>query len=262
MRTPYISITDFRTKAQSELMLETLRKTGSGRRLGIGVMMSWKTLYGHQTKWSDAFPKNEEIADIFLPEKDAYNVLHYADYDGHGPLAEHLEEVLSWCGKSVNAFQLDMVWPDPNEVQKFKARHPEIGFIIQMNENALDFVGNDPKKMIEKLYSYGKSIEYVLLDKSMGKGVGMDAVALLPFALAIEEERDSLDIALAGAGGLGPDTMYLIGPLAYELPGISCDAQSKLRPSGNALDPIDWEMAKNYLVRAAKFFLDNWMDRR
>ena len=46
-------------------------------------MMSWKSLHGLPSKWTNAFPTNEQVADIFVAERDVYNVLHYADYDGH-----------------------------------------------------------------------------------------------------------------------------------------------------------------------------------
>lgn len=61
-------------------------------------------------------------------------------------------------------------------------------------------------------------------------------------------------MALAVAGGLGPDTMELINPIAESFPDISIDAQGKLRPSGNALDPIDWNLAEKYLSRSVAMF--------
>ena len=54
------------------------------------------------------------------------------------------------------------------------------------------------------------------------------------------------------AGGLGPDTLHTIQPLIDEFPDLSIDAQSRLRPSGNAMNPIDWGMAKSYLINALK----------
>jgi hypothetical protein len=76
----------------------------------------------------------------------------------------------------------------------------------------------------------------------------MDAVALLPFARIIRDRFPG--IGIGAAGGLGPDTLHLIEPLASEFPNLSIDAQSRLRPSGSALDPIDWEMAIQYLANA------------
>jgi hypothetical protein len=262
MPQPFIGITDFMTREQSLKMLSVLRDCDPmyRRRLGIGVMTSWKQLNGHKSKWADAFPKKEDIANVFVHDKDAYNVLHYADYDGHAPVSGYLEVVRHWGGPALDAIQLDMVWPEPSEVKLFRRRHPAVEIVLQVNSQALEQVANNAELLCSRLSKYGKSITYVLLDKSMGQGKGMNAHELLPFAMAIEQNLPHL--ALAAAGGLGPNTLSLIEPLAYELPGISCDAQSKLRQSGSALEPVDWTMAEQYLRCAAKYFADNWFDRR
>jgi hypothetical protein len=57
-------------------------------------------------------------------------------------------------------------------------------------------------------------------------------------------------MGLVVAGGLGPDSIDMVKPLVKVFPDISIDAQGKLRPSGSALDPIDWDMAGTYLARA------------
>lgn len=263
----YIMISDFSSREQVLKMWDVChpnyRMYHNSHKLGVGVMMTWKTLNDQPTKWANVFPKKEAIADIFLSHRDpwriernVFNVLHYADYEDH-PILENLEKAFRWCGENLDGLQLDMIWPDPNKVQEFHWRHPRIKIILQVNANALDAVGNDPKKLVERLKNYNDSIAYALLDKSMGRGLGMDAEALLPFATAIEKankEGHLHYLGIAAAGGLGPDTLHLAGPLIAKFPGISLDAQSKLRPSGNALDPLDLNFCTRYLEEAAKHF--------
>ncbi len=43
----------------------------------------------------------------------------------------------------------------------------------------------------------------------------------------------------------------VVRDLSREQIPVSFDAQSKLRPSGDAMDPIDWDMAETYLRNAA-----------
>lgn len=80
----------------------------------------------------------------------------------------------------------------------------------------------------------------------------MDAESLIPFVMMIRKKFPTLGIG--AAGGLGPETLQLVKPLVKVLPEISIDAQGRLRPSGNALDPIDWNMAKRYIIEAHKLF--------
>ena len=89
MHIPYISITDFTYYRQVQKMLFIAEKFNNGKpdekkcKLGVGVMMSYKTLHGLDTKFSKVFPANEAIADIFINHSLAFNTLHYAFYIYH-----------------------------------------------------------------------------------------------------------------------------------------------------------------------------------
>ncbi len=120
--------------------------------------------------------------------------------------------------------------------------------ILQIGKDAIEQSGNDPREIVARLRDYRGVVHYVLLDKSMGRGQGMDAGGLIPFVQAIKNAFPDLGIVVAG--GLGPESIALVEPLAKMFPDISIDAQGKLRPSGSALDPIDWDMAATYLTKA------------
>ncbi len=252
MRPPYIGITDFMNVEQVNAMLEIMKahpKSLRPRRLHVGVMMSYKTLNGLPTKWSAAFPRNEDVAAIF-GNAAAMNCLHYADYDAVD-VAANLARAIGFGGNGITALQLDMAWPNPDHISKaLEAAGKEIELIVQVGKHAIEEAQGDAQEIARRLRAYEKIAHHVLLDKSMGKGLGMDATGLLPFLRAI---RDTLpDIGLVAAGGLGPTSMDLVVPLLEEFPDISIDAQGKLRPSGNALEPIDWNMATGYLTAALR----------
>jgi hypothetical protein len=249
---PYIGITDFTNFGQVQEMVRvfgTHLPQGSDRVLHVGVMMSYKTLNGIETKWSKAFPPKEIIADIFRPnDNDVYYCLHYADYD-HDTKFTDLARGLGYAGPFVNAVQFDMPWPDPGVVASgVHASRKQIEVILQVGRNAIEEANNDPADVVRRPEDYEGVIHRVLLDKSMGRGLSMDAVGLIPFARAIKDRFPNL--GLVAAGGLGPDSINLVEPLAKEFPDLSIDAQGRLRPSGSALDPIDWDMAGEYLVKA------------
>ncbi len=217
------------------------------RRLHVGVMMSYKTLHDIDTKWAKAFPEKEAIPQIFA-SKETMNCLHYADYDAIDVYAS-LVRAIECGGEGITALQLDMVWPDPGHVESaLGVSGKQLEVILQVGKNALELMDNDPRAVVRRLHAYRGTITHVLLDKSMGRGLGMDAEGLIPFARAIKDAYPEL--ALVAAGGLGPESLALVAPLAGEFPDISIDAQGKLRPSGNALDPIDWDMAEAYLIKA------------
>jgi hypothetical protein len=249
---PYVGITDFMTFEQVKMMLTVFkahRSPRSKRKLHVGVMMSYKTLQGLETKWSQAFPQKEAIAGIFGSD-DVYNCLHYADYGRNSSYLD-LARAISFGGIGIHALQLDMVWPEPGDISGgVHTSRKQIEVILQIGRNAIEEADNDPEEVAYRLEGYTGVVDRVLLDRSMGQGIGLDAEFLLPFVRAIRSNYPRLGIGVAG--GLGPNTMGLVEPIVKEFPDVSIDAQGKLRPSGKALDPVDWEMAGQYLVEALK----------
>lgn len=194
---PYIGITDFCTykqvQAMEELFCSCLSST-SDRMLQVGVMMSYKTLHGIPTRWESVFPPKEKIAEIFTSDT-VYNCLHFADYDNEPDLWSSIDLALSYAGFRVNAIQLDMIWPDPVEIANgIHTSRKRVEVILQIGKNAFEQIGNDPKSLVEKLEDYQRVIHRVLLDKSMGQGVSLNAEFLLPFVRAIRNEFPSLGL--------------------------------------------------------------------
>lgn len=252
---PYIGITDFTNFEQVQEMLhifEVYQPHESNRKLHVGVMMSYKTLNELPNKWQQVFPPKETVADIFSSEE-TYNCLHYVDYENNPQLEKNIFRAICFGGQGIRALQLDMIWPDPTELKKgIKAFCADIEVILQIGRNAFEDINDKPEQLAERLEKYQGVIHRVLLDKSMGRGLGMDAEFLIPFVMMIRKKFPTL--AIGAAGGLGPETLQLVKPLVKVLPEISIDAQGRLRPSGNALDPIDWNMAKRYIIEAHKLF--------
>ena len=248
----YIGITDFTDPEQVHRMRDVLDEVDSERMLGVGVMMSYKTLRGIETKWSRWFPPNEEVARIFVRRAGVFNVLHYADYDDTSGFAE-LSDALSWAGDNVDALQLDMIWPDPMMLGRLRQEHSFIKFIIQVNQKAIDLYDGDMDGVAQKLEEYYRAgcLGYALFDLSMGQGKAMDATRLMSYVWVATKYIPRLSVVVAG--GLGPTSMDLLLPAIRDGNplDVSIDAQGKLRPSGKAdQEFVDWDMAAEYLRNA------------
>ncbi len=254
MKTPYIGITDFTTPKESKMMLDFFAEVTEYKlphKLMVGVMMSRKTLCGLPTKWGSVFPAKEKVSEIFIEHPLAMNTLHYADYDGVD-VKNNLFEAIRWSGRNVHALQLDMIWPPAEALKELRGQYPSLKIVLQVGTNAFDEISNSPAALLSQLEEYKKNLDYVLLDRSMGRGLGMNPdLHLSHFQILSSMQRD---LGIAIAGGLGPNTVQVIETLVAEFPNLSIDAQGKLRPSGNALDPIDWNMARKYLSGAVEIF--------
>lgn len=258
MQKPYIGITDFASADDVRCMVGAMhtwkRGTSLPHQLMVGVMMSHKTLHDLPTKWAAVWPKKEEYQHIFMEAPGVFNTLHYADYDAEGhDLVDDLIRATQLCGPHLHAVQLDMVWPKPEAVKAFATlanATRQLSVVLQVGTMALEYIHYDADLLGRRINAYGDAVQYVLIDWSMGKGKLLDVTTMLFYIRRLKKERPDLGIAIAG--GLGPDTLGHIAPIIEEFPDTSIDAQSRLRPSGNAMDPVDWRLASLYLECAVK----------
>jgi hypothetical protein len=252
---PYIGINDFtdvcQVKEMSRVFSEHLPQ-GSERKLYVGAMMSRGSLLGAPGRMEKRFPPKERIAEIFSLDE-TYNCLHYAEYEYDPDFCKNFSEAIAYGGIGIHAVQLDAYWPDPGYVAECVHRsRKSIDVILQISSPAFDEAGKKPLKLLERLEDYEGVINGVLLDRTMARGLGLETYNLVPFVRAIRQRYPSLHVGVAG--GIGPKSMHLVKPFISEYRDVSIVAHEQLRPSGNVLDPIDWDMAKEYLVKALHLF--------
>jgi hypothetical protein len=260
MQNPYIGITDFETVEQVEQMLAVFEKAQQQfpdpilRKFMIGIMMSYKTQNDLPTKWSSVWISKEKISSLMIDHPLAYNCVHYADYTKE-TRAENLLRAAESGGSNMHALQLDMIWPSVEMIAEFKKEYPQTEVILQIGKPSFGQINDNPVQFVKKLEEYGNLLDFVLLDKSMGRGVGLNALELLPFIEAIVASQ--LDIGITVAGGLGPKTLHLLKPLAEYFPFLSIDAQGQLKPDANPEAFNDWSLASDYLTEAIRMFAEN-----
>jgi hypothetical protein len=269
---PYIGVTDVASREQAREFLATFKKyrsSTSTRMFHLGLMMSRKTLRGEDSPWAKIFPTKETISQIFLDDPDVLNVLHYVDYRKPGAvhLLHDLRDATRFANAegTMNGLQLDMTWPEAAAIIAYKRLHPQVRIILQVGPRAFEEIKHDPRVLFTRLCEYQGSLEYVLLDESAGKGEPLETERLRPFMQSVKKfseyvmrEYPSPDYEylprIAIAGGLGPDTVGLIGPLLEEFLDLSIDAQGKLRPSGDIKEPIDTDFVNKYIEKSFELF--------
>lgn len=277
----YFGVCDVYSPEEAAAMAEGVRKErkNQNRKVMIGVMTHPIVLNPDlpvpqdvRTGVSEVFPTKEQLADGFIDDPDVLNTVHYADlYGPNGPrkteecpdVFQNLELVVKYGGEYLHAIQLDLTWPKSEEIKKFKEKNPNIFLILQVGKFALKEVGGDLDAVVDRLKEYDDSIDYILLDMSMGMGKGMATNELLPVLRKIRKELPYLGLAVAG--GLGPDSVDLLKPIADEFPDVSIDAQGNLKlkdaPRDNlghlvATHPADLGRSQEYIQQSCAV-LDN-----
>ena len=252
---PYIGVTGFDHVSQVKKIKALLKGHNKGathkRRLHVGVMASRGTIQDNPESWARGFPSSERLGGI-LSLSGVMNCLHYVSHSSLGELdlGKNLTRAVECAGYMIDALQLDLVWPDPDDIAfvAHASRKP-LEIILQLGGKALAECGENPGDLVDRLQDYQQVIHYVLLDWSMGKGIGMSAGKMAPFIRAIREASPELGIVIAG--GLGPNTMHLAEPLFQEFSGLSTDAAGRLRRSGIEIDPLDLTLTEGYISSSA-----------
>jgi hypothetical protein len=262
----YTGVCDVTSPDDVRRILAQLKESRAdpNRRLMVGIM-THPAVINPDAPLSDEvraaikaeFPAAEDIASAFIDDPDVMNTIHYADlYGPDGPrkageapdLLKNLELCVEYGGDYLDAIQLDLVWPDPDALGKFRANHPDIELVLQLGKFSFGDSEIDVSKVIDNLNKYDKIIDHVLLDLSMGKGRQMtdsDVEELKKLMRVIQDSRP--DIGLAVAGGLGAESetsdsnssvysMNSLREISKDFPGISIDAQGGLKAEGTRRD--------------------------
>jgi hypothetical protein len=260
----YVGITDFRTREEAEKMQLALEGSTWGMKnppvLMVGLMISFKTLWGIESKWTPIFPIKERLDEIF-PDYDAWtlNTIHYADFVDHGvwgpeySLFHSLAKAIDYARNNLHAIQLDMTWPDPGEIAgAIHASRHAIQVVLQIGRKALNVAGHNPKIVARMLEDYTEVIDGVLLDQSMGEARLMDSELLISYLEEIQKAHPQLHLAVAG--GLRHNTLSVLVPLLERFPNLSIDAQAGLHEDNNAMLPVSLRAQEAYLEEAGALF--------
>lgn len=169
---PYIGITDFETLEQVNRMRELfvqLVENKNPRDLMVGVMMSYKTLKGFETKWAKAWPAKEKVGEIFIKNSHILNTLHYADYDAFTTADDLFASLVFADSKNgLDAVQLDMPWPNPQMVSQAMdvfctTRNKRIPVILQVGGVAIRACDSSRKNVISNVSHYRDMVDCIHL---------------------------------------------------------------------------------------------------
>jgi len=189
-------------------------------------------------------PAVDRIAGIFSDHPLALNTVHFHSPEGE-PLAALLRALTEIAGPRLHAIQLNLVWPPPEALREHRETFPSVALVLQIGRTAIAEVEGSPEILVRRLADYAGLADAILLDPSGGRGIPFDTETADTFLEAIAAAFPWLGLGVAG--GLGPETLDLVAPLAGRFPGLSIDAEGRLRDAGDQLVPAH---AAEYVRRA------------
>lgn len=239
---PYIGVTGIFTRKVADGFSARF-VDGSKRKFMVGVLASKQTLEGKEDKYPLRYPRISNIGKIFPENPNTISLIHFYAENSNN-LFSQLRELTRYGGTNLDGFQLNMVWPDPDMIEKYLRENEEMKIVLQVNSKALELVNNNPVKLAKKIKSeYKEIIDYILIDSSEGKGVPLNAKKSIEYLGGLSTMVP--EVGLVVAGGLCAETLHLVADIVQEFPNISIDAEGKLRDKYDLLD-----------VWKAKFYID------
>ncbi len=211
---PYIGITGAVTIHEVDLILNAFANRAytlhSPHIPMLGFLVSYKTLQGQETA-NRRYPSFSAIPSLVQAASPrCLPMIHYNSREmetldqqiktifTHRE-AERSEPIYAHC----RAIQLNVVWPDANQVHRSKEEFPNLRVALQLSHNAME--GKNRNEIIALVKQYGPSIDYVLIDPSGGRGLEFDLDSSLE--LYQELRLRAPHVTIGFAGGFTGDTI-------------------------------------------------------
>lgn len=235
MATPlYVGVAGITSRAQADAVLAAI-PPGFPRQVAIGVLASAKTLAGGVC--NPRSPAPGTISEVFPDDPRALNLVHYFTRTTGDGLKEELCRAMAIGGINCHGLQLNIAWPDLDELQMFVAAYPAAWcprVVLQLGPAALEAVDWNMHALVDRLREYvvERAISDVLLDVSAGTGRDFNDAKLISIVRALPILRAAYpDLGIVIAGGLSPRRL----PDRALLRNVSIDVESGVR-TDDALD--------------------------
>jgi len=158
----------------------------------IGIQVSEKSLNGIKMK-NFRFAEFKDVP-LFM-ESIRGNVMPVIHYNTRNleTLPEQISRVFENIYNDCRLLQLNVTFPDVAHLGAIKERFPDLKISLQV-----DYRGKDIDTVVEKIFSYGDCLDYVLIDPSIGRGLGFDVEYSTSLYSKIKDRQPDCGIIFAG----------------------------------------------------------------
>lgn len=250
---PYIGISGIAHFEQHQAIVDlTLRERPDliGYFMMIGVQATGKTqvLDISNKKGQMWHPVGDTIADAAANEDSGLTKPYiHVFFDGESELEIGVAKVMGRTGHYSRGLQFNgLAWVDRDYrsfLHKFIETYPNQSIILQAGSLTLD--NHSPVEVADSLESM--PVDYMLVDPSGGYGRKMDVVKVRNYIDEIYQRQTPVGIGIAG-GLEAQNVEELLGPLMEEYPGLSCDAEGRLRKGPEGSTELDINAVEAYMM--------------
>lgn len=256
----YVGITGFKTKKEVENVGHVIKEIGmletpfsdNWRVVPMfGFLSSFKRM---QNVWEGGTSSAAivDLKSIIEATPDyALPMVHYSTPNKENLADEVIKLFEHLYGDVCDGLQINMAWPQFEQVDKIKQKFPFLEIVLQLPHNAMKDKSID--EIAQKVAQYNR-IGYVLVDPSGGKGTEFDINECTKLLQTLQRSPMPASAArkptLCIAGGFSGDNVYnRVIEIGKNLEArFSIDAQGKLRTDDN--ENLDINKCKQYLLNS------------
>jgi phosphoribosylanthranilate isomerase len=247
---PYIGITGFTTKEEintiyNQFLNNNYSQIDSNYTIMIGIISSNNRLKKlNEGKRSPDINQLNEILKV-VP-KNPMPAIHYFTRNPNN-LASEIKQLYSYkeIYNNCQALQINLAWPDPNQIRKIKEEFKDMKIILQLPHKALDD--------ISRATDYKNLADYCLIDPSGGLGKEITNVNI---ELLNNLKQNLPNTILGIAGGLDQYNIRDIITKSNQIykHNFSIDAEGRLRTNNDKY--LDYNKTNNYIKNTIEAILN------
>jgi len=228
--TPYIGVTGLTSKSEVEQVVSLFEEKKFSHYIPmLGFLVSYKTLNNIPTE-NKRYPKIEALPELLrvLEGKKVFPTIHYNSREPD--LFNQISLIFNsriYQENFCRGLQLNIPWPDLNELKVIKSVYPELKIIFQASKEVLSF--GTAKEIASRIKSeYSSLIDYLLIDPSGGNGIPLNLENSCNLYQELSSKLPELIIGFAG-GFSGENVFSRINSLEKTLGGLnfSLDAEGR-----------------------------------
>lgn len=260
-RKPYISVTGVTNLQEARTLTKTFNRSlspESSHQGAMGFLVTSRTLEGINPRPSK-FPCVSELPILLAGSKDtALNIIHYNTKNREG-LAGQVTKLFGldniYRDKLCRALQLNVRWPDVNQVDAIRSALPELQIILPLTPRILR--RQTREEIAESIGKYENLIDFILIDPSGGRGTTFEASWVAPYYRLLKYYYPEKQIIVAGGFNESNLTLRLVQITHALMSGnFGIDAESGLRDKapGDHYGRLSLTRAVQFIEKASGFF--------
>jgi hypothetical protein len=164
----------------------------------IEPLVCHESLLGKASEYPKRFVSLPELRTLLRRHPNVLNLVRYTTSERLS-LTSQLSRIVELCGPGIDGFQLELAWPDIEQLRQFLAAYPK-KLVLKIGQEAYQDVSRSKKRLSSRLMQYRGLVQDIQLNLTEGNNDVFDpdqmldllkTLHVLPFGIGISGHLSS-----------------------------------------------------------------------